>query len=206
MGHPLQTSRGFFFLKNNTMNKILFILLLASAFSAQSQPLVRATVSSAFDGDGCRVRFSPKEKTTEIRFRDIDAPECRGYSINTQPYGNIARDSLRAWILKKEILLDTSKVAGKSRDVYGRLLAVPYFAADTASISFRLVDQGFAWYVPTRFGNKEAKRLLSNAMKDAKANKRGFWLSYLLPDGKTARILTPETWRRKFSFRAFWKR
>ena len=185
--------------------RILFLLLLAS-FSAQSQPLVRATVSSAFDGDGCRVRFNPKENTTEIRFRNIDAPECRGYCVKTQPYGNISRDSVRSWILKKEILLDTSKVNGKSRDVYGRLLAVPYFAADTTSISFRIVDSGLAWYVPTRYGDREAKRLLANAMADAKDRQAGLWSSYILPDGKTARTVTPETWRRRWSFRAFWKK
>jgi len=105
------------------MKNLVFLFLFAS-FAAQSQPLVKAVVSSAFDGDGCRVRFSPKEKTTEVRFRHIDAPECRGYSVKAQPYGNIARDSLRAWILKKEILLDTSKVDGKSRDIYGRLYSL----------------------------------------------------------------------------------
>lgn len=187
------------------MKKLLFLFLLAS-FGAQSQPLVKAVVSSVFDGDGCRVRFSQKEKTTEVRFRYIDAPECRGYSVRAQPYGNISRDSLRAWIDDRQILLDTSNVNGKSRDIYGRLLAVPYFAADSSSITFSLVDSGLAWFIPSRFGNREQKRLLRNAMADAKADKRGLWLSYLLGDGNTARVVKPETWRKKFSFRAFWKK
>ena len=166
------------------------------------QTLVRANVSSVFDGDGCRVRFEPKGTTTEIRFRYIDAPECRGYSIKAQPYGNVSRDSLRAWIKGKDVLLDTSKVDGKSRDVYGRLLATAYFVSDTSSVSFRIVDAGLAWYVPTRYGDRNAKRLLNTAMQDATANKRGLWLSYLLPDGKTARILTPATWRKRWRFKA----
>lgn len=55
------------------MKKILILFLLAFSFALQAQTLVRANVSSVFDGDGCRVRFEPKDKTTEIRFRYIDA-------------------------------------------------------------------------------------------------------------------------------------
>lgn len=169
--------------------------------SAQYENLVRAKVTSVFDGDGCRVVFPDRAQTVEIRFLGIDAPERKGYSQKAQPYGNAAGDTLRALIKGKDVLLDTSATSGKSRDAYGRVLADVYLE-DSTSVQFYMVSRGLAWYLPVK-NRKHPKvnAVLRVAMEEAKVAKKGLWGSYLTPDGKVGRIFLPSTWRKRYSIR-----
>ena len=180
---------------------ILAALALPMLCQAQFDNLVPVYVTSAFDGDGCKVVFPERTKTTEIRFRNVDAPECRGYSTKAQPYGNVSRDSLRSWIVGKMIFVDTSKVNGSSRDVYGRLLAVPY-TADTTLITFKLVEAGLAWYLPSVGGSNRIKSVLRQAHDEAKKSQRGLWASFVKPDGKIEIVRSPKYWRSRYSIRS----
>lgn len=166
---------------------------------AQFDRLVPATVAAVYDGDGFRAIFQDG-RTEPVRFVGVDAPEKRGYSLKAQPYGNIAGDSLRAWCKGKAVLLDTLATK-ESRDVWGRLLAEPYFA-DTSSICLRIVEAGLAWKVAAK-GRAHPKMsgILERAMKEARSANRGLWASYLTAEGKKARVYTPETWRRMYSIR-----
>ena len=185
------------------MKNILIALLLLCSLSAQAQfqNLVKATVSSVHDGDGCVVKFDGQAVKTTVRFRRIDAPEIRGYSVVSQPYGRNAGDTLREMIKGKVVLLDTMPGKGSSRDKYGRLLADIY-TADTVSIQFLMVSKGLAWYAKRDDDpNPKFNTVLYRAEKAARAEEVGLWGSYLTKKGKKARVYTPWWWRKNYSLR-----
>lgn len=183
--------------------RVIALLFFASQLSAQAiaSPLVEATVTSVFDGDGFNVKFGKEARVTKVRLLCIDAPERRGYSLKAQPYGNAAGEYLREHVNGKSVLLDTAATKGHSRDMYGRLLAHAY-TSDTVNIQFMMVEAGLAWAVRQN-GLKEPRfnDVLEREMKAAKEEKRGLWASYITPAGKTARIFKPETWRKNYSVR-----
>ena len=188
------------------MKQLLFILCLAlTTFAARAQieisNLIEVQVTSVFDGDGFNVKFPGKSIVDKIRLVGIDAPERRGYSFKTQPYGDMAGDTLRALVLCKKILLDTLVQRVNKRDVYGRILASAY-TLDTVSVQFYMVEKGLAWAERTP-GLKDPRLndVLEFEMKAAKTEKRGLWKSYITADKKTARIFKPSTWRKNYAFR-----
>ena len=192
------------------MKYILLMLasLLTFTAAAQFENLVPGLVMSAKDGDGCTVKFCDTCKTIPVRFIGIDAPEIRGYSLEAQPYGNMAGDTLRSWIKGRVLLFYTLSLKGTGqRDYYGRLIAEPYFP-DTSSVCFALVKGGWAWAVSvSERRHKGFNRVLEKEMEEAKAAKRGLWRSYIKGDGGVARILKPGTWRKNKSVKnkKLWK-
>lgn len=184
------------------MRKIFIILLfLPIASSAQFGKLVKATVVSVHDGDGCVVRLDGQMAKTTVRFRRVDAPEIRGYSLKTQPYGRESGDSLRLLIKGKAVLLDTIPGKGSSRDKYGRLLA-DIWLEDTTSVQFWLVERGLAWYAKdVTAAYPKMNTVLYYAEKTARADGLGLWASYPTRNGKKARIYKPSWWRGHYSIR-----
>lgn len=180
--------------------RIIGLLLIPVVAQAQYVSLTAFLVTSVYDGDGCKGRFCDTCETVAIRFVGVDAPEIYGYSLKTQPYGRESGDTLRSWIKGKVILLDTLAVK-LSRDVYGRLLAEPFFA-DTSSICALLVERGMAWAVKQR-GRAFPKfnGVLDRIMQEAKTANAGLWRSYLTTEGQKARIFRPETWRKRYAVR-----
>lgn len=187
------------------MRNALFIAMLFLVFTASAQietsNLIKVSVTSVFDGDGCNVLLPGRTHVEHLRFVGIDAPERRGYSLKAQPYGNQAGDTLRALIDNKQILIDTAVLKKGSRDVYGRLLVNAY-TMDTISIQFLMVEKGLAWAIRTP-GLKESKLndVLQYEHLAAKDEKRGLWRSYVTQEGKIARIYKPETWRKNYSIK-----
>lgn len=180
---------------------IIALLFLPMLASAQFQNLIKATVFSVHDGDGCIVKIEGDAVKTTIRFRRIDAPEIRGYSVVSQPYGRASGDTLRELIKGKVVLLDTMPGKGSSRDKYERLLADIY-TADTVSVQFLMVSKGLAWYAKSdKDPNQKFNTVLFYAQKAARAEDLGLWGSYLTKKGKKARIYTPGRWREMYSIR-----
>jgi len=187
-------------MKHSLILALLFLMFTAGA-QVETSSLIKVTVTSVFDGDGCNVLFPDRTKVDRLRFVGIDAPERRGYSFKAQPYGNQAGDTLRALIDNKQILIDTLALKKGSRDAYGRLLVNAY-TLDTVNIQFVMVEKGLAWAVRTP-GLKEPRLndVLELEHDAAKREKRGLWLSYVTDDGKLARIYKPSTWRKNYSIR-----
>lgn len=179
---------------------MLFLMFGAGA-QVETSNLIKVSVTSVFDGDGCNVLFPGRTHVERLRFVGIDAPERRGYSLKAQPYGNQAGDTLRAMIDNKQILIDTAVLKKGSRDFYGRLLVNAY-TLDTISIQFAMVEKGLAWAIRTP-GLKEPRLndVLEFEHMAAKAERRGLWLSYVTQAGKIARIYKPETWRKNYSIK-----
>ena len=195
------------FLKGNAnaarhVAMFLALLFCTQVVSAQiEQRLIDVTVTSVFDGDGCNVIFPDRTRVDRLRFIGIDAPERRGYSLKTQPYGDIAGDTLREAINKKKILVDTSATKGSSRDEYGRLLVNAY-TIDTVNLQFMMVEKGLAWAVQTpKLKEPKLNDVLALEMKLAKQEERGLWKSYITKEGKKARIFKPSTWRKNYSIK-----
>lgn len=185
----------------NTLCFLALFLAFTSVAQIEMSNLVKVSVTSVFDGDGCNVLFAGRTHVDRLRFVGIDAPERRGYSLKAQPFGNQAGDTLRALIDSKQILIDTLVLKNGSRDIYGRLLVNAY-TMDTVNIQFAMVQKGLAWAVRTP-GLKEPK--LNDVLEfehiAAKNERRGLWLSYVMPDGKIARIFKPSTWRKNYSIK-----
>ena len=187
------------------MKNLFCIAMLFVAFTSSAQietsNLVKVSVTSVFDGDGCNVMFPGRTHVERLRFIGIDAPERRGYSLKAQPYGNQAGDTLRALIDNKQILIDTLVLKKGSRDYYGRLLVNAY-TMDTVNIQFTMVQKGLAWAIRTQ-GLKDSKLndVLEYEHIAAQNEKRGLWLSYVTPEGKIGRIYRPSTWRKNYSIK-----
>lgn len=179
---------------------LLFLMFTAGA-QIETSNLIKVTVTSVFDGDGCNVLFPDRTKVDRLRFVGIDAPERRGYSFKAQPYGNQAGDTLRALIDGKQILIDTDVLRKGGIDAYGRLLVNAY-TLDTVNIQFLMVEKGLAWAIRTP-GLKEPRLndVLEFEHMAAKSEKRGLWRSYVTDDGKIARIYKPATWRKNYSIK-----
>jgi endonuclease YncB( thermonuclease family) len=181
---------------------LAFIATIITLTAQQGPTFTPFTVVSVHDGDTW-VAKDESEKTVTIRPIGYDAPEVRSNIIlETQPYGRIAGDSLRSMIKGKKILLDTTALKLKSqRDIYGRLLAEPYFA-DSSSISLYMIKRGLAWYSYTsnrRF--PKMNTILKDAHRSAREENKGLWVGYLDTKGKKRYPEAPWTWRKKFSLR-----
>jgi len=185
----------------NLLSFTLLFLMFTAGAQIETSNLIKVSVTSVFDGDGCNVVFPGRTKVDRLRFVGIDAPERRGYSLKSQPYANQAGDTLRALIDGKQILIDTLVMRKGSRDVYGRLLVNAY-TMDTVSIQFFMVEKGLAWAVSSPgLKSPRLNDVLELEQDTAKRAKRGLWLSYVTDDGKIARIYKPSTWRKNYSIR-----
>lgn len=117
---------------------VAVLLLLAGAATCDAAPaLLQGTVTTVGDGDS--LRFEVKGQVPlVVRLRDIDAPEL------CQPWGAEARAALSEMTLNKPATLQTS-----GRDEHGRALGV--LRVDGADIGARMVEDGHAWSIRTRW-------------------------------------------------------
>lgn len=98
-----------------------------------------AKVLSVYDGDTITVQMDLGlgiTKTEVIRLYGIDAPELRG---QTKSQGMITRDSLRSWIMDKDIIVKTEQ---DKRGKYGRLLGTVILNGE--NLNDKLVAKGLA--------------------------------------------------------------
>lgn len=190
-------------MKHLTILLLAFIAFTSTLASAQDGPaFIPFTVISVHDGDTWVVNDASGNQIT-IRPVGYDAPEVRSNIIlETQPYGRISGDTLRKLIKGKKILLDTTALKSKSqRDIYGRLLAEPYFA-DSSSIALFMVTNGYAWYSQASDRKfPKMNTILKNAHRAARENNLGLWAGYLDSKGKKRYAEAPWTWRKKYALR-----
>jgi endonuclease YncB( thermonuclease family) len=102
-----------------------------------AQRSVQGVVTTVTDGDSLWLA-APGQPDVEVRLRDIDAPEI------CQVWGAEARRALEEWVLGKTVVL---RIAG--RDHYGRTLG--QVLVDEADVGVRMVEEGHAWSVRTKW-------------------------------------------------------
>lgn len=108
----------------------------------------------------------------KIRLADIDAPE------SGQPYGNRAKQRLRALVAGKSVTADC-----REKDKYGRDVCT--VIVDRTDVNADLVATGHAWV----YEQYNARADLPPMQEDAKANGAGLWS---LPE---VQIIKPSDWR-----------
>ena len=129
--------------------------LAAQAAPASQAVPIAGVVTRVIDGD--TLVFQPAgNPPLDVRLRDIDAPE------SCQPWGAEAKKALEEMALGKQATLSAS-----GRDAYGRTLGL--VTIDEQSLSKRLVEDGHAWSVRTKWDNGP----LVKQERQAKALSRG---------------------------------
>lgn len=114
-------------------------------------------VISIADGDTCTVLTSSREQI-KIRLAGIDTPE------KSQAYGTKAKQALSSKIYNK-----TVRIAGQSKDRYGRVIADIYVGKRW--VNLEMVKEGWAWHYK-RY-SKDSQ--LAAAETQAKKLKKGLW-------------------------------
>lgn len=160
------------------MKKLLFLVLVFVAFlgNAQTSDLwkdakkenVEAVVMSCHDADGCRIKKNGVY--VSLRLIGVDAPEIRSNLItNSQEYGIEAGNKLRATIKGKSLVFQL-----RGKDKYGRTLANAAMS-DGSDLGLWLIENGLAWYVPSRNLTKRQRVAYIQAMEYAQSEKIGLW-------------------------------
>lgn len=108
------------------------------------------------DGDTLVFKAGTQAPIT-VRLRDIDAPEI------CQPWGEESKQALAELALNKSAVLRTV-----ARDGYGRAIGV--VIVDDIDLGLRMVEEGHAWSVRTRYDRGP----LVKQERMAKALGRGF--------------------------------
>ena len=122
------------------MRKLFYlVLLLGLSLNAQQDFNYPAFINDVYDGDTvtATVFLGFDTYTVEkIRLFGIDAPEMKG---EEKAKGVITRDTLRSYILGKNVRLQTLQ---DKKGKYGRRLGVIFL--DTINMNNWLVKEGFA--------------------------------------------------------------
>ncbi len=127
-------------------------------------------VKKVVDGDTIRVMIDGKE--TKVRFIGINTPESvhNDESKNTDE-GKQASDWVKELLTDSEVYLeyDVSRA-----DKYDRTLAYVYLDDGETMVQRLLLEEGLATTTES-FENVKYKDEFKSLMKEAKANKAGFW-------------------------------
>lgn len=146
------------------MRHLLCAVFLCSALCAASAPALaekslQCRVRSVHDGDSLRVQCPGRRATTELRLRQIDAPELG------QPYGTQARDRLRRLCPADSAIT----IRHPGRDQYGRMLGDVY--CDARDVNEEMVASGAAW----PYDRHVEDRKLFWLKEQARSARRGLW-------------------------------
>lgn len=132
---------------------------------------ITGRVVGVADGDTLTI-LDATNTQHKIRLADIDAPE------SGQPYGNRAKQRLRALVAGKTVIADC-----RERDKYGRDVCT--VIVDGADVNADLVATGHAWV----YEQYNARADLPPLQEAAKSKGAGLWS---LPE---AQIVKPSDWR-----------
>lgn len=132
---------------------------------------ITGKVVGVADGDTLTI-LDATNAQHKIRLADIDAPE------SGQPYGNRAKQRLRALVAGKLVTADC-----REKDKYGRDVCT--VIVDGTDVNADLVATGHAWV----YEQYNARADLPPMQEDAKARGAGLWS---LPE---AQIIKPSDWR-----------
>lgn len=168
--------------------RILFLLFLSIiSMTAQSQ---KAVVFTVHDGDSYGVRFLSRPDTTVyIRLHNVDSPEIIFYVTKDQPYGRQAAKNMLNYLKG-----DTVSVTVVYRDMFNRMVCD--VVVDSVDVSEYVIATGNGWYQSDSATTLEREARLKALQQAADKANVGLW-------GEKGRKLRPETWRRKYSRRAF---
>ena len=128
----------------------LTLIFSVSAFAANDSTRVscgadrideRVTVERLYDGDTVKLRDGRK-----IRFIGINTPEIGHRGASSQPFANVARDTLQT-LLKKSGHTIGLRYDAERHDRYGRGLAHVYLE-DGSSVEAYLLERGLATILP----------------------------------------------------------
>lgn len=114
-----------------------------------------ATLISCHDGDTCK--FLDGQRTVNVRFAGIDAPEAK------QTGGKDARKFLLVLLANKNVQLKCDGKKSYKRKVCGVFV-------DGKDVAAEMVRAGWAWDVP-----KYSKRKYEKLMLAAQASRVGIW-------------------------------
>jgi endonuclease YncB( thermonuclease family) len=136
-----------------------FLLALALAVHGASGETISGRVIGIADGDTLTILDAGKRQH-KIRLAEIDAPERK------QPFGTRSRQSLAALCFEKAAFVND-----QGKDRYGRTIGRVNCAGVDANAE--QVRQGMAWV----FDRYVTDRALYSLQREAKAARRGLWIS-----------------------------
>lgn len=138
----------------------------------------RATVTSVQDGDSLTVRSGPRGagRLLRIRLAGIDAPESK------QPFGQAARDSLKAQVDKREVALACHKQDRYQRRVCRVQVVAPSGLASQGhpnadDVNREQLKRGMAWHDIRHQGElpQAVREADARAEAQARAARRGLF-------------------------------
>lgn len=159
-------------------------------------------VVDVHDGDGTfRVVKCDSSGVLKVRLGYVDCPEVRSVFVSKdQPFGVLARDSVRMAIKGKKVFVQYCGI-----DRYARHVCLIKYDHDNndktplIDLSRQIITQGWGWYVP-KYSNIKIdvrnKLIKGNSlMLEAKAKGLGLWAvdSVAIKAGEWA--LKPSVWR-----------
>ncbi|AMK10159.1 MAG: thermonuclease family protein [Pseudodesulfovibrio sp.] len=153
----------------------LFLLALLCAAPASAAETISARFLGALDGDSLRVVY--QGGTLEVRLIGVDAPEYK------QEYSRKAKEFTVRFCFNKTLQLEYDK---ERKDRYGRHLAYVYH--NGRMLNRELVRAGLAIPIRVKPNTRYFEQFLE-AEKDARENRRGFWI-------KGGLDMTPAQWRK----------
>lgn len=158
--------------------KYFFLILISLFFYLIFSPY-EGVCLKVLDGD--TIIFERWGKEERVRLLYIDTPE--------EGQGEVA--NLSTSYLKEKIEGKRIRLTERSKDMYGRTLAVIYFGK--LNINFEIIQKGLAFpYRFQKFKNARQKRLIISAYEKAKLNKQGIF--------KNSKILEPYLYRRSIRY------
>lgn len=133
----------------------LAIAATAAAAAPPAAARLAGVVTRVIDGDTVVVQVAGRAPM-DVRLRDIDAPE------SCQPWGPEAKKALEEMALGQNV-----ELTPHGRDSYGRTVAT--LVVDGQNLGRRMVEEGHAWSVRTKWDNGP----LVKQERQAKALNRG---------------------------------
>lgn len=156
------------------MKYILYLFfLIASCYNLRAQDTIVGTAFHVIDGDTywlnkATVNGIPADPSEvfKIRIAGADAPEQRGYSDSDQPGGRMVADSMRKLIKGQKVT-----VIKLGSDEWGRIIGRVYVGG--IDVTSRLLQSGFAWYLPTKGLSRILRKQYKAEFEAAKNERRG---------------------------------
>lgn len=155
------------------MKQLLFFAALLVICQLPAQDTIIGTAFRIIDGDTywldkATVNGIPSDPSEvfKIRIAGADAPEQRGYSDSDQPGGRMVADSMRKLIKGR-----TVTVVKLGADEWGRIVGRVYVGG--VDVTSRLLQSGYAWYLPTKGLSRTLRRQYKAEFEAARNERRG---------------------------------
>lgn len=146
----------------------LLCTLLAQPSPGTAAPrLLEGQVVGVIDGDTIRVRIG--ERTENVRYIGVNAPETHHPTRGEEPGGREATEVNRSLVQGQQVRLELDV---QERDRYGRFLAYVYLG--NTMVNAELVRRGYA-QIMTIPPNVRYQDMFLKLQREAREQKRGLW-------------------------------